>query len=129
MKLKWFVLGAAIAGVSVLPGSILVLAHHSVAEFDIEQEVTIQATVTEVWFNNPHVRFYAAATDADGKEIAWDIHTSSPNSLIRNGWYGDAIKVGDKVSFIGNPTRSGEPRLLVHTVQLPDGSAVSSRRQ
>ena len=104
------------------------LAHHSVAEFDIEKDITIQATVTEVWFNNPHVRFYATETGSDGKVVEWDLHTSSPNSLIRNGWYGDAIKAGDKVTFIGNPTRSGEPRMLIHTVELADGRVLSTRR-
>lgn len=103
-------------------------AHHSVAEFAIELEVTIPATVTEVWFNNPHVRFYATEIDEAGNETTWDMHTSSPNTLIRRGWLGDAIKVGDEVSFVGSPTRSGDPRLLIHTVKLADGTVLSTRQ-
>ena len=116
-------------GLILLFSTYSVFSHHSVAEFDIEKDITVRAKVTEVWFNNPHVRFYAVQINDDGKEISWDMHTSSPNSLIRRGWYSDAIKAGETVSFIGSPTRSGEPRMLVHTVELPDGKVVSSRRQ
>src|SRR5688500_12307805 len=35
-----------------------VWAHHSVAEFDMNQNLTIRGVVKEVWYNNPHVRYY-----------------------------------------------------------------------
>ena len=103
-------------------------AHHSVAEFDMNQELTIKGTVTEVWYNNPHVRYYLSVTDEAGNETEWDVHTSSVNVLIRRGWRQESVRAGDVVSMSGSPTRSGEPRMLIHTVVLPDGTSVSTRR-
>jgi len=103
-------------------------AHHSVAEFDTTQTLTIHGIVKEVWYNNPHVRYYVTVTDDNGEDVVWDVHTSSVNVLIRRGWTRDAIKVGDEVFMTGSPTREGEPRLLIHTVELADGTRVSTRR-
>ena len=103
-------------------------AHHSVAEFDSERSLTIHGVVKEVWYNNPHVRYYVAVVDADGKETTWDVHTSSVNVLVRRGWTKDSVKVGDVVDMTGSPTREGLPRLLIHTVKLQNGTVVSTRR-
>jgi hypothetical protein len=104
------------------------LAHHSVAEYDMNQNMTIRGVVKEVWYNNPHVRYYLTVVNEDGEEVVWDVHTSSPNTLIRRGWTEDSIKMGDEVAMTGSPTREGAPRLLIHTVELADGSVVSTRR-
>ena len=103
-------------------------AHHSVAEFDMDQNLTIRGVVKEVWYNNPHVRYYLTVVNEREEEVVWDVHTSSPNNLIRRGWTEDSIKMGDEVAMTGSPTREGVPRLLIHTVELADGSVVSTRR-
>ena len=48
-------------------------AHHSyVAEFDADSPTTIEGVVREVWFKNPHVRYYVTVTSEDGEEVVWD---------------------------------------------------------
>lgn len=103
------------------------LAHHSVAEFDTDRSETIHGIVKEVWYNNPHVRYYVTVKDENGEDVVWDVHTSSINVLVRHGWMKDSIKVGDEVEMTGSPTREGAPRLLVYTVKLANGKIVSSR--
>ena len=119
-----YLLGASLLAVQGMP----VWAHHSVAEFDMDQDMTLHGVVKEVWYNNPHVRYYLTVVDEDGEEVVWDVHTSSPNNLIRRGWTEDSIKMGDAVTVTGSPTREGAPRMLIHTVELADGSVVSTRR-
>jgi hypothetical protein len=99
-------------------------AHHSFAEFDTETTITLQGVVTEVWFNNPHIRYYVTVVGDDGSEVVWDAHGAAPNRLIRTGWNEDTIKVGDKVTLIGNPMRDRTLRMNLTRVVLADGTTL-----
>ena len=103
------------------------IAHHSFADFDTDTSKTIHGVVKEIWFKNPHVRYYITVKEENGDESVWDAHTSSVNVLVRHGWMKDSIKVGDEVDMIGSPAKDGAPRLMVHTVKLSNGVVVSSR--
>jgi hypothetical protein len=103
-----------------------VTAHHSVAEFDLDKPLTIEATVKEVWFSNPHVRYYVTVKAPDGTEETWDVHGSSVTSLARRGWTKSTIKVGDKIRINGSPNREGAKRILIRSIVLPNGSTLSS---
>lgn len=99
-------------------------AHHSFAEFDIETTITLEGVVQEVWFNNPHIRYYVAVAGEDGSEVVWDAHGAAPHRLIREGWNESSIKVGDKVTLIGNPMHDRTPRMNLTRVVLADGTSL-----
>ena len=100
-------------------------AHHSfAAEFLEDQTATIEGTVTEVWFRNPHVRYYIEVTNEDGEKEMWDIRTSSPTQLVRKGWRADRIKEGDHVRVHGHLGRDGRKLLSVITIELDDGTVL-----
>jgi hypothetical protein len=98
--------------------------HHSVAEFDTEQTLTLDAVVKEVWFSNPHIRYYVAIKNSAGVEEVWDVHGSSVTSLARRGWTKNTIKVGDKIKVTGSPNRDGVKRILIRTVTLANGTTL-----
>jgi hypothetical protein len=60
-------------------------AHHSVAMFDLTQSVTIQGTVKEFQFTNPHSWLQVMVTGADGKAVEWAFEAQGPSSLLRVG--------------------------------------------
>ena len=100
-------------------------AHHSfAAEFLADQTLTVEGTVTEVWFRNPHVRYYIEVVDEDGKVTTWDVRAGSPALLVRRGWTADTIREGDKVTVEGYLGRDGRKLLSVISIELPDGSVV-----
>lgn len=101
-------------------------AHHSVAEFDLDNPITLRATVKEVWFSNPHIRYYVAVTGEDGQEETWDVHGSSVTLLARRGWTKDSIKVGDEIVINGSPNRKGLKRILIRNIVLKDGTVLGS---
>jgi hypothetical protein len=101
-------------------------AHHSVAEFDLDHPITLNATVKEVWFSNPHIRYYVTVTGENGVEETWDVHGSSVTSLARRGWSKDTIKVGDKIQVNGSPNRKGIKRVLIRNIVLSDGKMLGS---
>jgi hypothetical protein len=100
-----------------------VQAHHSfAAEFLADQTGTIEGVVTEVWFRNPHVRYYVEITLEDGSSESWDVRTSSPTQLSRRGWTPDTIKEGDQVKVHGHLGRDGRKLLSLISIELADGT-------
>jgi len=103
-------------------------AHHSFAvEFTAEKTLTIKGVVTEIWFRNPHVRYYVDITNQESKIESWDVRTSSPSLLVRKGWTKKTIQVGDAISIIGHPGRDGRKLLSVISIRLPDGSTLGKK--
>ena len=104
------------------------LAHHSyVAEFDADNPATIVGVVKEVWFKNPHIRYYITVTAKDGSEVVWDTRGLSPVKLVRQGWNKKTIKVGDRVTVYGHSGRSNKTILSIIDIMLPDGTVLTSR--
>ena len=99
-------------------------AHHSfAAEFTAEAQATISGTVTEVWFRNPHVRYYVDVETENGEIEKWDTRGASPSLLTRRGWTKDTIKVGDTVVLMGHRAHDPDRKLLsIIWIELADGT-------
>lgn len=100
------------------------LAHHSFAMFESEKNMTLEGTVKEFQWTNPHTWIQLLVTGADGKVTEWSIEGGSPNGLRRQGWRAESIKAGDKVSVVIRPLKSGEPGGALVSVTLPDGKVL-----
>jgi hypothetical protein len=99
-----------------------VLAHHSFAMFDQKKVVTLEGTVTQFQWTNPHAFI---EMDVPGRGH-WSVELNSPNNLKRQGWTRGALKPGDKVSLRLNPLRNGERGGLFLDVHLPNGKVLDS---
>jgi hypothetical protein len=99
-------------------------AHHSFAMFDSSKETSVQGTVKEFQWTNPH-SFIELTTpnDAGGTDL-WSVELNSPNNLKRQGWRSTSIKPGDKVTLKFNPLRDGRRGGLFINVTLPDGTVL-----
>ena len=103
------------------------IAHHSyAAEFDRNAPATIEGIVTEVWFRNPHVRYYIKVVDEYGEEVIWDTRGLSPVKLVRQGWTKDTIKVGDRITMHGHLGLKNKTSLSILDITLADGTILSS---
>ena len=104
------------------------LTHHSyAAEFDANSPATIEGVVTEVWFKNPHVRYYIRVTDDNGDEVIWDTRGLSPVKLVRQGWTKSTIKVGDRIKLYGHVGHTNKTIMSIIDITLPDGRMLTSR--
>ena len=117
----------AIAVLQILLVTVSTLAHHSPVVFDQATEVTLEGTVTGFRWTNPHAWIELSVSRADGGQDAWDIELTSPQHLIRAGWRATSVGVGDQVSIVMNPLRTGEPVGKFVSVTLPDGEILSER--
>ena len=77
-----------IAGVGLsLTTTVPALAHHSfAAEFDANKPVTIEGTVKEFRWVNPHSWLHINVTKPDGTVEEWAVEGGAPSALLRRGW-------------------------------------------
>ena len=115
---------AVMIGIGALP--MVASAHHSAAAwFDQSQIKEVEGTVTEVKWENPHIKFLMRAPDASGKEVIWDMETFSMAGISRWGITADMIKAGDHVRMAGNPSRRGLNNMFIRNILLPNGEEIA----
>ena len=102
-------------------------AHHSFsAEFLVDEVRTLEGTVEQVWFKNPHVRYYVNVPGDDGAVVKWDVRGSSPSLLVRKGWNKSTIRAGDAVTVTGYLGRDDRKLLFIINVELEDGTVLGN---
>jgi hypothetical protein len=97
-------------------------AHHSFAMFDQRQIMTLEGTVLEFQWTNPHA--FIELDAAGGRH--WSIELNSPNNLKRQGWSRDSLKPGDKIVLRMNPLRNGKTGGLFLDLTKADGKVLDS---
>ena len=112
--------GIAIAGVVLLSMGIA-MAHHSTAEFDYTQQLTIKGTVKEVQWTNPHSYIQLLVDGTGAETVQWSVEIGSPSLNINLGWRKNSVKPGDVVSMLLSPARSGKPYGTLRLLTFADG--------
>ncbi len=101
----WPALGAALALAAT--GASPAAAHHSFSMFEPQQTMTLEGSVKELEWTNPHVWVQLIVTDASGKKVEWSVEGPSANTLGRQGWTRQAMKPGDKAVIVIHPLKDG----------------------
>lgn len=83
-------------------------AHHSFTMFDQSKKVTLQGTVKEFLWTNPHVFIQLLVKNDQGTEDEWSIEMTSPEHLARAGWRPGTLKAGEKVTIVIHPLHSNQ---------------------
>jgi hypothetical protein len=123
-SMKFEALG--LAGIAFTLSAIPALAHHSFAMFDAEKKVTLDGTVKEFQWTNPHSWILLTVSDAQGKAEQWAIEMGGPSGLARQGWVPKTLTPGMKVQAVIHPLRDGTPGGQFMAVTLPDGTQLGN---
>src|SRR5580700_4820996 len=95
-------IAVCVIGAGLFAAALPLLAHHSfAAEFDATKAVTLQGAVTKLDWMNPHIWIYLDSKDDAGAVAHWQCEGGPPNTLTRNGWTRDSLKIGDQVTVEG----------------------------
>ena len=101
------------------------VAHHSFAMFDAEQTVTLEGTVKEFEWTNPHAWLRVMVNDQKtGTPVLWALELSSPSRLVTMGMRADSVKPGDAVSVTFHPMKNGSRGGQFLQAVLPGGKQV-----
>lgn len=107
----------ALVAVLILAGTAAVGAHHSYADFDQDRSVSVGGTIEHVLFANPHVVLMVKMDDATVYTMTW----ASATQLTRQGVGREELKVGDKVTVTGSPSRKAPELSKIRDVTRSDG--------
>jgi hypothetical protein len=99
-------------------------AHHSFAMFDAEKTLTLQGTVKEFEWTNPHAWLRVIVNDETGKPVVWALELSSPARLVTMGMRADSVRPGDAVSVTFHPMKDGARGGQFIQAVLPGGKQV-----
>jgi Family of unknown function (DUF6152) len=100
-------------------------AHHSFAMFDAEQTITLEGTVKEFEWVNPHSWLRVLVKDEKtGQPVLWVLELSSPSRLVTMGMRADSVRPGDAVSVTFHPLRNGSRGGQFLQAVLPGGKKV-----
>ncbi len=126
MKLKLVSLAAGAIAAFTLPAlTTPALAHHSFSMFDAQQTVTLEGTVKEFEWVNPHSWLRVIVNDKNtGQPAVWVLELSSPSRLVTMGLRADSMKAGDAVSVTFHPLRNGSRGGQFIQAILPGGKKV-----
>jgi Family of unknown function (DUF6152) len=95
-------------------------AHHSYAMFDGTKTFTIQGTVKEFQWTNPHIWLEILTHKGEVAE-QWHFEGGPLAQLKRIGWTRESLKPGDKVTLVIHPLRDGSKGGALMWVTLPSG--------
>jgi hypothetical protein len=112
-----------LAGAVLLLSTVPVLAHHSFARFDADRQVTLQGTVQEFQWTNPHA-WVILTVDRKGRAEQWAVEMNGPNGLARQGWRPKTLTPGMPVTLIVHPLRDGTNGGQFVEITLPDGTVM-----
>ena len=108
-----------ITAVFTLLASTALLAHHGTSNYSTTaQTITVNATVTEFHWSNPHVYVLFDVTDDKGNVVHWAGEMNSPGVLKAAGWSKSTLKAGDHITVTLRPNKAGTPVGLVSRANM-----------
>ena len=113
--------------VAALTVSIPVFGHHGYAAYDTDRKVTLKGTVTRWIWSNPHCLLQLDVADESGHVTHWTAETENPTAMSRVGWTDKSLKVGDQITLIALPVKSGNPVGRIIDVVLANGQKLPGR--
>jgi hypothetical protein len=114
------------AGIAVAMTAIPAIAHHSFAMFDAEKTKTLEGTVKEFQWTNPHSWILMTVNDDKGQAQQWAIEMGGPAGLARQGWVPKTLTPGMKVKTVIHPLRDGNNGGQFMAIYLPDGTLMGN---
>jgi hypothetical protein len=97
-------------------------SHHSHAMFDHATRVTINGTVTEFVYRNPHGFLYVDVKQENGETLKYWVEMSNLTNMVLRGIGRTTFKPGDRITVSLHPLKDGRPGGSYVTITTADGT-------
>lgn len=101
---------------------VICFAHHGLANFDLNVDLSIKGTIAEVALINPHSWLYVNVSNADGSVSKWKCELRGGTVLHRSGWTRDMFPIGSAVTITGSPDRYEKNTCYMGSILFANGS-------
>src|SRR2546425_6135815 len=102
-------------------------AHHASVMFDSTKEITLEGTVKEFQYTNPHSWLLVDVTNKDGSVTTWGFEAEGPSTLQRSGIRRSDFAAGTKLKITGHPMKDGSPAAIWVEAVRADGKRFDPR--
>lgn len=96
-------------------------AHHGLANFNLNVDITVAGVITDIAMVNPHSWVYIDVTNEDGTVSAWKCELRGGTVLRRSGWSEAMFEIGSAVTITGSPDRFEENTCYTGTITFASG--------
>lgn len=103
----------------LVTASSAVWAHHA-WPVNMDQLITVQGTVTDFQWANPHPMITLQVATADGEET-WQVGGPAITRMEAKGWTQDTVKAGDQITGVGYQFRDGQKIVRLEKITFADG--------
>jgi hypothetical protein len=100
------------------------MAHHGIANFNLNLDVEIRGTISDIAFVNPHSWVYVDVRNADGTTSNWKCELRAATVLRRSGWSKEMFEIGSEVTITGSPDRFEENTCYMGSIQFANGNSM-----
>ena len=118
---------ALLAGAAIAMAAVPVIAHHSGAMFEDKKTITVEGTVKEFQYTNPHSWLLVDVKNQDGSVTTWGFEAEGPTTLQRAGIKPSEFRAGTKVTMTGRPMKDGTPAATWELAVRGDGKKFNPR--
>ncbi len=103
------------------------LAHHSFgAEFDQDNPIVLDGTVTRFDWLNPHSRIHLDVVNPKtGQHEHWRIEGGAPSALLRRGWSRESLPAGTRIHVRAFRAWDDDTRASAAEISFPKGAVMS----
>jgi len=108
-------------GVAAMAMAVAAWAHHGWGDYDADKAMTLEGTVLESAYENPHTVIKLKTANK-----TWVAVLAPPFRMEARGMKPDAIKVGVKATVVGYPSRSKPEEMRAERIII-DGKTVELR--
>src|SRR5580704_7669629 len=105
----------------VLGAPLPAAAHHSTANFDQNKANTFTGTVRYFSFTSPHSFFDMDVMDKAGTVRHYKVFSVAKVVMVRSGWTGMDLKIGDTVTVTTNPDKKDPSYVYLQKIVFASG--------
>lgn len=102
----------------------LAQGHHGIANFNLNIDLEINGTISDIAFVNPHSWIYVDVRNANGSVSNWKCELRAATVLRRSGWSKEMFEIGSEVTITGSPDRFEDNTCYMGSIRFANGNSM-----